>query len=396
MVEKLLFNLKAKKEIRKAFKSAGLYVPYKNGDKEIKIYPKILNVHLNTKKKCLTYMFSLVNGMDPKEVLKKEYVFKQHFGSNVELEGDFKTFTLTVFTTSLSPEVPYLFDDIQPIIAPYRLGILCGRDRNGQYVAFDLLKQPHILIAGETGSGKSTQLRSILTTLIKQRKPKDLELYLGDCKKSEFHIFRNVEHVKCVLSKPKDIRKMLSHIKKELDERSDLTEMFEVRHIDHIDYKFKKPYIVVCIDEFVMLRKDEEIMDILTEISAIGRTLGVFLILSMQRPNAEVLDTTIRANLTVSMGFKLRDKIEERIANTPGASDIKLSGRFIMNSDKLYELQAPFLDIDDFKIDGKTYSGAKTLLSPFMVAKGDIKEVFEKEAPPVELTEEDVFIDAIE
>ncbi len=100
--------------------------------------------------------------------------------------------------------------------------------------------------------------------------------------------------------------------------------------------------------------------------------------------------------MTVSMGFKLRDKIEERIANTPGASDIKLSGRFIMNSDKLYELQAPFLDIDDFKIDGKTYSGAKTLLSPFMVAKGDIKEVFEKEAPPVELTEEDVFIDAIE
>ncbi|GIN72996.1 hypothetical protein J14TS2_34710 [Bacillus sp. J14TS2] len=93
-------------------------------------------------------------------------------------------------------------------------------DRNGQYVSFDLLKQPHILIAGETGSGKSTQLRSILTTLIKSKKTSELELYFGDCKKSEFHIFKRVEHVQSVHSSARDIKKMLLHIKNELDERS--------------------------------------------------------------------------------------------------------------------------------------------------------------------------------
>ncbi|WP_197023467.1 FtsK/SpoIIIE domain-containing protein [Heyndrickxia ginsengihumi] len=284
-------------------------------------------------------------------------MFQQYFGRNIEIDGDLKKFVLNIYYATMPNELRYNFDQIKTVVAHYKLGIICGMDRNGQYNAFDLLKQPHILIAGETGSGKSTQLRSILTTLIKTKKPSNLQLYLADCKKSEFHVFKKVEHVQCVLSNPKDIRKMLKHIKKELDERSNLTETFEVGHVDDLPSEHKRPYIIVCIDEFVMLRKDETIMYILTEIVAIGRTLGVFAILSMQRPNAQVLDTTIRANLTVSMGFKLRDKTESRIVNTPKAEKIEVAGRFIMNSNAFYELQAPYLKLED----------AKKLLSPFYV-----------------------------
>jgi S-DNA-T family DNA segregation ATPase FtsK/SpoIIIE len=135
-----------------------------------------------------------------------------------------------------------------------------------------------------------------------------------------------------------------------------------------------------------MLRKDEDVMDILTEIVAIGRTLGVFAILSMQRPNGKVLDTTIRANLTVSMGFKLRDKIEARIVNTPGAEEIDVSGRFVMNADKLYDLQAPYLELED----------AKKLLNPFYVTKKAVKEVKEEKQEQPVLTEKDVFNDAVD
>ncbi|MFC0274097.1 FtsK/SpoIIIE domain-containing protein [Metabacillus herbersteinensis] len=309
-------------------------------------------------------------------------LFTQLFGANIEISGDCSRFTLKVYKTTIPSVLKYNFNEIQPLLEHFSLGIISGKDRNGQYVTFDLLKQPHILIAGETGSGKSTQLRSILTTMILSKRPSELHLYLGDCKKSEFHIFRKVEHVQCVLSTSKDIRKMLKHIKRELDERSDLAEAFEVSHIDDLPIEHKKPYIVVCIDEFVMLRKDEEIMEILTEIVAIGRTLGVFAILSMQRPNAKVLDTTIRANLTVSMGFKLRDVTESRIVNTPKAHEIDVSGRFIMNSDKLYELQAPYLKIED----------AKSLLSPFMVSN-EVKEVFSNEGKEEvkQLTKNDIF-----
>jgi len=385
VLKEFIAKQKAKTELIKAFGNMGLYKTYKSGEKERKLYPKIHSVRFNYEEKTLEYVFTLLNGMDPKELDKKEYVITQHFGKNYTLEGDVKMFKLTVHTKTMPPELKYNFKNILPAIQDYNLGIIAGMDRHGQYVAFDLLKQPHILIAGETGSGKSTQLRSILTTLIKTKRPEELQLLLGDCKKSEFHIFRKVEHVECVFSNARDILKMLKYVKKELDERSDLTETFEVGHVDDLPTEQKHPYIIVCIDEFVMLRDNKDIMDILIEIVAIGRTLGVFAILSMQRPNGKVLDTTIRANLTVSMGFKLRDKIESRIVNTPGAEKIEESGRFIMNSDKLYELQAPYLELDK----------AKKLLNPFMVAKGPVKEIFE-EPKPEPPKEEDFFNGKVE
>lgn len=389
MIKEFLYKVRAKAELLKAFKSAGIYrtyTPKGKGAKERKVYPKIHEVHIDIESKFLRYVFTLLNGMDPKEVKKKEYVFKQHFGRNIEMEGDLKKFSLTIYFAPITSDLSYNTSEIKEAVSSHGLGIICGKDRNGRYISLNLLTQPHILIAGETGSGKSTQLRSILTTLILTKKPSDLHLFLADCKKSEFHIFRNVEHVQCVLSRPRDIVKMLRHISNELEERSTLTETFEVSHIDDVPDEHKRPYLVVCIDEFVMLRKNSEVMDILTEIVAIGRTLGVFAILSMQRPNAEVLDTTIRANLTVCMGFKLRDKMEAKIVNTPGAEQLTTSGRFIMNSDKLYELQAPYLKLEK----------AKKLLGPFMVAKEDVQEVKPCEPIIKELTEKDVFNDVID
>ncbi|USK56596.1 AAA family ATPase [Cytobacillus solani] len=367
-------SLKIRRKLIKTFKSGGIYL----GTDERPIFPKINNVKVT--EYSAQIVFNLPNGFDPKEVIKKEYIFLQHFGKNVELEGDHKKFTLTVYQQSMPSTLKYNFDEISQACTNLSLPFICGMDLTGKYIALDMLKQPHILIAGETGSGKSTQIRSIITTLIKIKRPDELHFYMGDCKKSEFHIFRKVEHVQCVHSSAKDIKRMLLHIKKELDERSDLSEMFEVSHVDELPTEHKRPYLVVAIDEFVMLRKDGDIMDILTEIAAIGRTLGVFLILSMQRPSAKVLDTTIRANLTVSMGFKLRDITESRIVNTPNAHTLETSGRFVMNADQLYELHAPYLTMEQ----------AKKLLNPFVVAKGPMKEV--KDEIP-QLTERDVFND---
>jgi S-DNA-T family DNA segregation ATPase FtsK/SpoIIIE len=374
----LLAELKTRKKLISAFRSGGLYLTY---GKDRLIFPKIHAVKIGNEKTSLT--FTLPNGLNPDILKKNFYVFQQYFGKHIELNGEIKRFSLIVHNKAISEVLPYNYDEIRQFIVPHRLGVICGQDRNGQYIAFDLATQPHILIAGETGSGKSTQLRSILTTMILTKRPTDLQIYLGDCKRQEFHIFRKVEHVQCVYSNAVEIRSMLLKIRSEMEKRSTLTEVFEVGHIDDLPENKRMPYIVVCIDEFVMLRKDDEIMEILTEIVAIGRTLGVFAILSMQRPHSNVLDTTIRANLTVSMGFKLRDRIESNIVNTPKAEAIEVSGRFIMNSDKLYEIQAPYLEME----------AAKALLNPFMVAKGNVKEV----APATEkLTEKDVFYDVNE
>lgn len=375
-------GLMLRKKLIKAFRAGSIFKTI--GSDERKIFPKIHSIR--TIDHSTEFVFTLPTGLDPKLIQKNFYAFKQVFGQQIKLEGEIKKFVLTVYDNAVGNTLNYNMGEIKNLVSAHSLGIVCGKDRTGEYITFDLLKQPHILIAGETGSGKSTQLRSILTTMILTKRPDELKLYLGDCKKSEFHIFKKVEHVQCVLSDGKQIAKMLKGIKKELTERSDLTEMFEVSHVDDLPKEHKRPYIVVCIDEFVMLRKDETVMEILTEIVAIGRTLGVFAILSMQRPESKVLDTTIRANLTVSMGFKLRDKIEARIVNTPDAERIEKSGHFIMNADKLYDLQAPYLELE----------AAKKLLNPFCVTKQPVKDITPQEPKeePKQLTEKDVFIDA--
>jgi DNA segregation ATPase FtsK/SpoIIIE, S-DNA-T family len=369
-------NLMARSQLIKAFRSGTIYKTI--GTEERKIFPKIHSIRITDH--STEYVFTLPTGLNPELLKKNFFAFQQVFGKNVILEGEVKKFTL-ITQTAKGGKLMYKFKEIKEVLTEHRVPIICGKDKAGRYVSFDLATQPHILIAGETGSGKSTQLRSILTTLIKVKRPEELQFYLGDCKRQEFHIFRKVEHVQCVHSTARDIRIMLQKIRIEMDKRSNLTEVFEVGHIDELPKEHRFPYIIVCIDEFVMLRKDDVIMDILTEIVAIGRTLGVFAILSMQRPNAKTLDTTVRANLTVSMGFKLRDPMEAKIANTPNADKIEESGHFIMNSDKIYNIQAPYLVMKD----------AKKLLEPFYVAKGFVKEVEPEQ--PKRLSEKDVYND---
>lgn len=374
-------SMQRRKKLITAFKHAGIYKSFQTSNGERKIFPRIQNI--KDTKRTIKYVFTLPVGVNPDLLKKNFFVFEQTFGKNILLDGEIKTFVLSVRKPKIegeNDEMNFTIDSAKEQVKKTKLGVLCGVNSSGEWKVYDLTKEPHLLIAGETGSGKSSQLRSILTTLILTKQPSELELYLADCKKSEFHIFRRVDHVKCVYSKPKEIERMLVGIKNEMDSRSDLTEMYEVGHIDDVPKEHKKPYIIVCIDEFVLLKKNETIMDILIDIVCVGRTLGVFAMLSMQRPNAKTLDTTIRSQCTVSMGFAMRDKIESKMVNTPGAEKIDEPGYFIMNADKLYDLQAPYLTID----------AAKELLNPFYVMKQPAKEI---KPETKQLTESEVFND---
>ncbi|MBO1515665.1 FtsK/SpoIIIE domain-containing protein [Metabacillus bambusae] len=386
-IKPFINKMNAKTILKRAFDAGQIYLSARNnGGKELRRYPKIHNVDIN--QDFTRFVFTLPIGLDPKEISKKGFVFKQVFGPHIELTGEIKKYTLEVYKMGMEISFKYNFEEIRNVINPGKLPIVCGKNRHGQIIWYDMRDLPHILIGGATGSGKSTQLRQLLTTLIIKLKPSELELYLADCKKAEFHIFRNIEHVKGNVVLTKDIKKMLDHISTQMDERSNLLDVFGVAHIDDLPQDQKKPYIVLCIDEFVMLRKEANIMEKLIELTALGRALGIFVILSMQRPVKDVLDTTIRSNLNVAMGFKVRDKIESRVMNTPGSEDITVPGRFFMDTNgDMTEIQSPFLELED----------AKKLLEPFKVAPQDVKEVFEEEPPQnddtKQLTYDDVFGD---
>lgn len=341
---------RAKAELMKIFRSGDIGLRYSYGSHSGLVYPKILSVTLNESKQTLRYSFSLPLGMDPKEISKKEYCFKQVFGERIEIKGDTRRFALTVFTAPVLTMVKYDADSFKKQAQKANLPIVCGEDMNGSTVVYDMVKHPHLLIAGETGSGKSTQLRSILTSLIQYKKPRELQMYLCDLKRSEFHLFRQVDHVKGVYISPVEIASILLSIQAELQNRGDLLDKNGLSHID--DLKDPPPYIILCIDEVALLRKERAIMAIVEDISAVGRALGVFLILSMQRPDAKLLEGALKNNLTVRMGFKCADLINSRIIGTPGSEKLKVDGRMLLKlqgTDSLKEIQAPYLAVDEAK-----------------------------------------------
>ncbi|MEH7442760.1 FtsK/SpoIIIE domain-containing protein, partial [Bacillus sp. JJ1122] len=190
MIKDWLAKQKAKAMLLKVFKDGDIGIHYSYGQNKGMVYPKIRSVRFDYDNRAVIYSFSLPTGLDPKEVKKKEFCFKQVFGKNIELKGEIKEFKLTVYAASLPGELTYDYEMYSEQFRGMKLPIVAGLDLNGNIIVFDLVKNPHLLIAGETGSGKSTQLRSVLSTLIQALPPDRLELYLSDLKRSEFHVFR--------------------------------------------------------------------------------------------------------------------------------------------------------------------------------------------------------------
>lgn len=331
--------------LEKVFRNADLCLTYSYGKASGKIYPKIHSVRKDDT--STTYAFSLPTGLDPKEVKKKEYCFRQVFGERIEIKGDVKRFVLTVFNRVLPSEITYEYKHYKEHTKGLKLPILVGLDMNNEVICYDMVKNPHLLIAGETGSGKSTQLRSILSTLILTNPPERMQLFLCDLKRSEFHLFKRVKHVQSVLTHPFEMVPTLDFLFKEMGRRGDLLDQHEVAHID--DLKEKLPYLVLCIDEVALLKKEKVLMSIVEDISSIGRALGIFLILSMQRPDSKIMEGALKNNLTVRMGFKCADSINARIIGTPGSEKLNSNGRMLLKLDgvnNLKEIQAPYLSVE--------------------------------------------------
>ncbi|WP_268870165.1 FtsK/SpoIIIE domain-containing protein [Neobacillus bataviensis] len=266
--------------------------------------------------------------------------------------------------------------------------IVCGKDCAGKWMIYDAITEPNCLISGEPGAGKSTQLRSILATLIQHKTPDQLHIYLGDLKMSEFFLFKDVEHVKSVCVYPEDMARMLAHIHRELKRRGELLNKHRVTHITKLPKA--EPFILLAIDEIVMIMDDKQMKKQIVQITSLGRALGIYCILSLQRPSHDILDTKIRGLLTVRMGFRTTDASNSKIIGTPGSERISKTtpGRFLVKRDELTELQAPYLTEED----------AEELLDKY---KSDSwTDMFTKEVAKCSqsdsevLTEEDVFYDA--
>ncbi|MGG0261469.1 FtsK/SpoIIIE domain-containing protein [Bacillus mycoides] len=359
IIKEWLHKRSLKHQIIEVFQKTGLYTEHQTRGGKIPIYPKVHAV--SSSKESVKYVFTIPNGLDPKTIEKKWFCFQQMFGRNVAIEGDIKKFVLNVFHSDAGlKQYKYSYKQWQPLLKQLRLPVVVGRDQFGNMIVYDMVKAntPHLLIAGETGSGKSSMVRVVLSALIQYMSPDKLHLYLGDLKNSEFHFLRRVKHVKEVCMEEIEMKIMLQKVWNEIKKRRKLMEEYEVEHIDEynkLNPDKQKPYILLAIDEVAMLQDEKECMTTIEKISAVGRALGVFLMLSMQRPDAKVLDGKLKLNMTVRMGFKCDNTINSNIMGTPGSEHLEQSGQMILKLNGLKKVQAPYLELNHAKTIVESY-----------------------------------------
>lgn len=342
-----------RRRLQKAFKLGEVCLKFSKGHgknkKEFVAYPKIQRVTVSLEKRQV--IFTLPMGLNPKEIYDHDWLLQQAFGEHIEVEGNAKTFALDIYPGPIQ-QYKYNFDEINKALeeiekknGKMHLPIFVGKSRQG-FVFYDMIEHPHLLEAGETGSGKSVALRSMIVTLLLLRRNK-FKLYCGDLKRSEFHLFRGIAVDVCT-----DEVKLLHYlqdVQKQLIKRGELCDQEGVEGIVELPEEIRPEFIVVAIDEVVLLKDNENIMKIIDRIGAIGRSLGVFLILAMQRPDREVVEGRLKSNMTVRMAFRHADEINSRITIGSGeAADIKHSekGLMIHKLDGIKRVQAPLLKTD--------------------------------------------------
>ncbi len=213
-----------------------------------------------------------------------------------------------------------------------KLTVALGFDVTGKPVLADIGKMPHILIAGQTGSGKSVCINTFLSSLLFRASPAEVKLILVDPKRVELTGYNNIPHLLTpVIVEPEKVVSALRWILAEMDRRYKLFAEAGARNIDGYNEMsgFQAlPYIVLFIDELadIMLFSPVEVEDAITRIAQMSRATGIHMVLATQRPSVDVITGLIKANIPSRIAFAVSSQIDSRvILDTQGAE--KLLGR---------------------------------------------------------------------
>ncbi|MDR4926530.1 FtsK/SpoIIIE domain-containing protein [Peribacillus simplex] len=350
--------MKLRGSLMRAFKLGGIHKQTTTQSKTYTRYPKIHEVHIDEENDAVRFTFTLPDGANPDLVLKQEWVFKQCFGNNIEIDGKVKKFILWCYSKEMEKDIPFEFKKIQSHLKGKIIPIMCGVDRSGKMNVKDMAEEHHMLLTGTTGSGKSSLIRGILTSLILHKSPDEIQFLLGDLKFSEFGIYKRLPHVMGVYMDAKSLLPPLQIIEKEMVRRGKLLDKMDVESI--YELKDKPPTIVVCIDEVILLKGKTKHMDILERISCVGRSNGVYLLLSMQRGDAKSLGGQLKNNLTFRISGKQSDETNAKISGLKQSVDLDTAGRMILlTQGKERVIQVPYMD----------KKKAKGLLDPLKVTQ---------------------------
>lgn len=216
--------------------------------------------------------------------------------------------------------------------AKSKLVVPLGLDVSGRPRIADIARMPHILIAGQTGSGKSVLLNAWITSLMFRTTPSELKMILIDPKRVEFSKYRDMPHLYVpVINEPKEVVKALVWAASQMDERYKIFSKSGARNIEQYNETAgfqSMPYLMIIIDELadIILSSPAEVEDSICRIAQMARATGIHLVIATQRPSVDVLTGLIKANIPARLSFAVSSLVDSRvIIDSPGAE--KLLGR---------------------------------------------------------------------
>jgi DNA segregation ATPase FtsK/SpoIIIE, S-DNA-T family len=213
----------------------------------------------------------------------------------------------------------------------HHIPMLLGKAVNGDLVTYDLVKMPHCIIAGATGSGKSVCLNTIIMSILMNMRPEEVRLLMIDPKKVELTPFNDLPHmISPVITEPHDACLALNWLVKEMERRYDLLKLlghrnilsFNNRTIDKeledslgVEIPEKLPFFVGIIDELadLMMVANTDIETPIARIAQMARAVGIHLIIATQRPSREVITGLIKANFPARISFKVASRVNSQI-----------------------------------------------------------------------------------
>jgi DNA segregation ATPase FtsK/SpoIIIE, S-DNA-T family len=216
------------------------------------------------------------------------------------------------------------------------LAIGAGKDIAGNTVLLDLAKTPHLLVAGQTGAGKSSFINSLVTSILMRTTPDQVRMILIDPKRVEMGQYNDLPHLlTAVVTNPKKASNALQWAVKEMDRRYLLLEKVRVRDIGgynsafdrgelrpeendigEVTYTYERlPYIVIVVDELndLMMVAKADVEESITRIAQMARAVGMHLVIATQRPSVQVITGVIKANIPSRIAFAVATQMDSRV-----------------------------------------------------------------------------------
>jgi S-DNA-T family DNA segregation ATPase FtsK/SpoIIIE len=219
-----------------------------------------------------------------------------------------------------------------------KLTLGLGKDIFGKPIIADLLKMPHLLVAGATGSGKSVSINSMVISMLYKSTPSEVKMLMIDPKLLELSSYEEIPHlISPVITTPKEAAEALKKMVIEMERRYKVLAERAARNIENYNIQSgieeQMPYVVIFIDELadLMFAVAAEVEDSIARLAQMGRAAGIHLILATQRPSVDVITGIIKANFPARISFQVSSKVDSRtILDTHGAEQLLGKGDMLL------------------------------------------------------------------